>query len=68
MSLESELETSNELNAELNKLVTDFLTSQKENVNLNASVETLQKQITKQGENVQKYEKLARQKEHEVRI
>jgi hypothetical protein len=64
--LESELESATEAGFELNKLLNDFLTSQKENVNLNSSVDALQQQITKQSEIVAKYESTAKQKEKEV--
>jgi len=64
--LESELETATEAGFELNRLLNDFLTSQKENVNLNSSVDALQQQITKQSEIVGKYESTAKQKEKEV--
>jgi hypothetical protein len=64
--LESELETATEAGFELNRLLNDFLTSQKENVNLNSSVDALQTQITKQSEIVSKYESTAKQKEKEV--
>jgi len=60
------LESATEAGFELNKLLNDFLTSQKENVDLNSSVDALQQQITKQAEIVAKYETTAKQKEKEV--
>lgn len=68
MILESELESAAEAGLEANRLLNDFLTSQKENVNLNSSVDALQQQITKQAEIVTKYESTAKQKEKEVFI
>lgn len=66
--MESELETTSETAAEANRLLSDFLISQKENVNLSSSVEALQQQITKQAEIVTKYESTAKQKEKEVLV
>ena len=66
ITLESEFDTMAETASDAKRLLDDFVTSQKENVNLSSSVEALQQQITKQAEIVAKYESTAKQKEKEV--
>ncbi|CAG2111319.1 unnamed protein product, partial [Medioppia subpectinata] len=65
IGLESDLESAAEAGLEANRLLNDFLTSQKENVSLNSSVDALQQQITRQTDIVSKYESKAKQKETE---
>ena len=67
-TLESELETASEAGFEANRLLSDFLSSQKENIELSSIVETLQNQISKQAEVVAKYEATAKRKDNEVII
>jgi hypothetical protein len=66
--LEAELESASEAALEANRLLSDFLTSQKENVSLNSSVDALQQQITRQTDIVSKVEANAKQKEREVMV
>jgi len=50
MSMAKELESATDTGLELNKMLTDFLTSQKENASLSTNLEHLQTQIARQEE------------------
>ena len=61
-----ELESATDTGLELNKMLTDFLTSQKENASLSSNLEHLQSQITRQEEIITTLRNKTKQTDEEV--
>ena len=66
ISMAKELESATDTGLELNKMLTDFLTSQKENASLSSNLDQLQSQITRQENIISQLRNKTKQTEEEV--
>ena len=68
LQLEKDLQSATDAGLELNEMLSDFLTSQKENVDLNSRIKELCRVISKQQEAINELEKTSNELKQEVSL